>query len=69
MHVPSACRFEAVSVKAYGRQLIYIKKGSGSRIESCGTSHAITYSSDKTSSSNTKTFLFERSIIFKSFND
>ena len=37
MHVSSAYRFEAVSVKACGRSLICIKKRSGPRIEPWGS--------------------------------
>ena len=39
MHVSSAYRFEAVSLRACSRSLIYIKKRSGPRIELCGTPH------------------------------
>ena len=60
MHVSSAYRFEAVSLKTCGRSLIYIRKMSGPRIEPCGTPHVIKPSSEKTPSSNTKHFLFER---------
>ena len=35
MHVSSAYRLKAVSLKACGRSLIYIKKKSGPRIEPC----------------------------------
>ena len=45
MHVSSAYRFEAVSLKTCGRSLMYIKKSSGPRIEPCGTSHVIKPSS------------------------
>ena len=41
MHVSSAYRFKAVSLKACGRSLIYIKKKSGPRIEPCGIPHVI----------------------------
>ena len=58
MHVSSAYRFKAVSLKACGRPLIYIKKRSGPRIEPCRTPPVIKRSSEKTPSSNKKKFLF-----------
>ena len=45
MDVSSAYRFEAVSLKTCGRSLMYIKKRSGPRKESCETPHLIKPSS------------------------
>ena len=60
MHVSSAYKFKAVSLKACGRSLIKIKKRGGPRTEPCGIPHLIKTSSKETPSSNTKKFLFER---------
>ena len=60
MHVSSAYKFEAVSLKAWGGSLILNKNRSGPRMEPCGTPHVSKPSSEKTPSSNTKNFLFER---------
>ena len=68
MRVSSAYRFEAVSLKACGRSLIYIKKRSGPRIEPCGTPHVIKPSSKKESIEYYKKFSF-RKIGFEPFND
>ena len=58
MHVSSACRFEAVSLKAWGRSLIYIKKRSDLRIKPCGTPHVINKPSEKNSFQHYKKFSF-----------
>ena len=56
MHVSSAYKFETVSFNDYGKLLIWITKGSGPRIEPCGTPHVNKLSSEKTPSVDTKIF-------------
>ena len=60
MHLSLAYRFEALSLKACGKSLIYIKKRSCPRIEPCETPYVIKPSSKKTPSSITKDFLLGR---------
>ena len=60
MHVSLAYKFEAVSLNDFGKSLIKIKKRSGPRIEPCRTPHVSKPSSEKTTSIDTKNFLFER---------
>ena len=60
MYVSSAHTFKAVSLDDCGKSLIKIKKRSGTRIEPCRTPHVSKPSSEKTTSIDTKHFLFER---------
>ena len=56
----SAERYDPVSFNACGNSFMYIRKRSGPKIDPCGTPQFISPTSEKTFSSVTKNFLFQR---------